>query len=162
MAEHLLRAAVPGLDVASAGTGALVGEPMQPFALAALAGRGIDGSAFRARQLSREMVEGAALVLTAERRHRAAAVTLVPTAAARTFTLRELDRLLAAVTPAEIDRRGLVAAAAGQRGLVPPRRPADDDVADPFRGPQDAFLACAELLERSLRRLVALVAPTPA
>lgn len=151
MAEHLLRSAVPDLEVSSAGTRALAGEPMQPFALATLAGRGIDGAAFRARQLTAELVEGADLVLTASREHRAAAVTLVPRAAARAFTVRELDRLLSAVTGPTAD---LVAAARAQRGLVRPERPEDDDVADPIGGPESGYVACAQLLERSLAQLV--------
>lgn len=151
MAEHLLRSAVPGLEVSSAGTHALVGEPMQPFALATLAGRGIDGSAFRARQLTAELVEGADLVLAASREHRAAAVTLVPRAAARSFTVRELDRLLSAATEPTAD---LLAAARAQRGLVRPERPEDDDVADPIGGPESGYVACAQLLDRSLAQLV--------
>lgn len=151
MAEHLLRAAVPGIEVSSAGTGALAGEPMQPFALSTLAARGIDGAAFRARQLAPEHVEQADLVVAASREHRAAAVTLVPRAAARAFTVRELDRLLSAAGPGD----DLVAAARGQRGLVRPERPEDDDVRDPMGGPESGYVACAELLERSLARLVA-------
>jgi len=152
MAEHLLRAAVPALEVSSAGTGALVGEPMQPYALSTLAARGIDGSAFRARQLTAGLVEDADLVLTAARTHRAAAVTLVPRAAARAFTIRELDRLLSGASgPGPLD---VVAEARAQRGLVRPERPEDDDVADPIGGPESGYLACADLLDRSLARLV--------
>lgn len=157
MAEHLLRASVPGVDVSSAGTGALVGEPMQPFALATLAARGIDGSAFRARQISADLVEAADLVLAASREHRAAAVTLVPRASARTFTVRELDRLLSAAVPGD----DLVTAARSMRGLVRPERPEDDDVRDPMGGPEPGYAACADLLERSLAGLVARLAARP-
>jgi protein-tyrosine phosphatase len=153
MAEHLLRAAVPGHDVASAGTGALVGEPMQPFALATLAARGIDGSAFRARQLAADQVEQADLVLAASREHRAAAVTLVPRAAARTFTVRELDRLLSAAEPGG----DLLAAARAQRGLVRPDRPEDDDVRDPYGGPAGGYPPTARLIDASLRRFLDLL-----
>jgi protein-tyrosine phosphatase len=160
MAEYLLRAAVPGLAVSSAGTGALVGEPMQPFALSTLAARGLDGSGFRARQLTADIVIEQDLVLTATRAHRAAVVTLVPRSAASTFTIREFDRLLSLVPEAApVD---VVAAARAQRGYALAERPDDDDVSDPYRGPEAGFVACAGLIERSLARLVALLAPAPA
>ncbi len=159
MAEHLLRTALPGLDVSSAGTGALVGEPMQPFALSALAARGIDGSAFRARQLGGEQIEVADLVLTATRRHRADVVTLSPRAAARTFTVGELDRLLSRTTGPVDD---LVAAARAQRGLIPPVRAEDDDLVDPYLGPEAGFVTCVETLDKLLARFVALASAASA
>ena len=58
MAEHLLRAGlaargVEGVEVSSAGTHGLVGEPVQQHASAVLTERGIDHSAFAARRLIR-------------------------------------------------------------------------------------------------------------
>src|SRR5437868_1424328 len=149
MAEHLLREGlvrrgVTGVEVASAGTHGLVGHPVQEHAAAALLARGIASDAFVARRLAAEHVSGADLVLGASREHRAAAVSLVPRAAGRTFTLREFDRLLSAVDPAAPD---LVAAAAGQRGLVRPDQPEDDDITDPYGGPAAGYAPCAELID---------------
>ncbi|HUR13858.1 MAG TPA: low molecular weight phosphatase family protein [Mycobacteriales bacterium] len=168
MAEHLLRAGlaerrVQGVEVSSAGTHGLVGEPVHEHAAAVLTGRGIDPAAFCARRLDVSLVAAADLVLGASREHRAAAVTLVPRAAARSFTLRELDRLLSAVDPAGLPadaaERGpaLVAAAARQRGLVRAERPEDDDVTDPYGGPPAGYPPTARLIEASLQRFLDLL-----
>lgn len=162
IAEHLLRAA--GVTVSSAGARALAGQPMSGPALDVLAARGIDGSAFRARQLTAELVADADLVLGASREHRAAAVTLVPRAAVRTFTIREFDRLLSGVDAADLPTEqveraaALVRGAAGQRGLIRPTRPEDDDVADPYGGPAAGYPPCADLIEASLQRWLTLLA----
>jgi len=178
MAEALMRHQVAQgwpeqahrVAISSAGTWGHTGSPMEPFALSTLAGRGVDGEAFRARELVAEHVATADLVLTATRDHRAAAVVLHPRAAARTFTLREFARLLAGV-PAEalpasdVVQRGhaLVRSAGSRRGLVPPARPSDDDLADPYQAPASAFAACADLVSASLRGPVGLlVAGRPA
>lgn len=165
MAEHLLRAHLAGAVVASAGTHGLVGEPMQRHALDVLRERGIDGAAFRAKVLEARQIEGADLVLGATREHRAAAVGLAPRAVRKTFTLREFDRLLTLVDPAalptgDLRARGqaLVAAAAAQRGMVRPDRPADDDITDPYGGPASGYAPCAALIEATLIRPVALLA----
>jgi protein-tyrosine phosphatase len=172
MAEHLMRAMVEQgwpeqadrVEISSAGTWGHTGSPMEPFALSTLAERGVDGTPFRARELVAEHVAGADLVLAATRDHRAAAVVLHPRAAARTFTLREFSRLTADV-PADalpggdlVERaQALVRLAAQRRGLVPPRRPSDDDLADPYQAPASAFGACADLVTSSLQGPVGLL-----
>ena len=172
MAEHLMRRmledAWPGSSasfvVESAGTWGHAGSPMEPHALSTLARHGVDGSAFRARELAAGHVAGADLVLAAAREHRAASVVLYPRAAARTFTLREFARLTAGVDPASLSEddpveraRSLVRAAAGRRGLVPPDSPGDDDLTDPYHAPASAFVACADLVSASLRGPLALL-----
>ena len=175
MAERLAAAALAsrlGADAAqvlvhSAGTWGHEGSPMEPFALGTLARLGVDdvsSSAFRARELTAEMVETADLVLVASREHRAAVVTLVPRAATRTFTLREFGRLSrgvdAAGLPAGVAERGraLVSAAAGRRGLSPPG-PEGDDLADPYGAPARAFEHCAADIVDLLRAPLDLWAP---
>jgi protein-tyrosine phosphatase len=174
MAEHLLREglrarlgqAADQFAVASAGTFGLSDRPMEPFALDTLRDRhGIDGSAFRARALADHMVREADLVLTATRDHRAAAVTLHPRAARKTFTIREFDRLLSVVDPDSLPigdpvlrAHALVRAAAGQRGLVRPDKPGDDDITDPYRGPLTGYVSCATLLHAALQRPLDLLA----
>jgi protein-tyrosine phosphatase len=176
MAEHLMRsmleAAAPQdaqrFVVGSAGTWGHSGSPMEPHAATTLAGYGVDGAQFRARELVAEHVAGADLVLTATREHRAAAVVLHPRAAARTFTVKEFARLLAGVDPADLPAgdavaraRAVVRAAAARRGLVPPERPGDDDLADPYHAPASAFTVCAEQLVAALTGPTSLlVAPT--
>ena len=173
MAERLTRAGLEqrlGPDaerfvVESAGTWGHSGAPMEPYALSTLASYGVDGSDFRARELVAEHVAGADLVLGATRDHRAAAVVLHPRAARRTFTLREFARLAGAVDPAQLTSsdpveraRRLVDAAAGRRGLVPPDSPRDDDLVDPYQGPERGFADCGELVQRTLQRPLDLLA----
>ena len=167
MAEHLMRVGLQqrlGPEAAvfvieSAGTWGHAGSPMEPFALTTLAGLGVDGSTFQARGLVAEHVAGADLVLAATREHRAAAVVLQPRAARRSFTLREFDRLLTGIDLAALstgDRveraHAVVLAAAGQRGLIRPDRPEDDDLADPYQGPESGFATCGHLLQATLQR----------
>jgi protein-tyrosine phosphatase len=173
IAERLTRAGLEqrlGTDadrflVESAGTWGHSGSPMEPHALTTLSSYGIDGQDFRARELVAEHVVGADLVLGATREHRAAAVVLHPRAASRTFTLREFARLVSAVDPAlllsadPVERaRELVKAAAGRRGLVPPDTPRDDDLADPYQGPERGFALCGDLVSASLQRPLDLIA----
>lgn len=173
MAEQLMRAGLADrlgpeasrFVVQSAGTWGHTGSPMEPFALSTLATYGLDGSQFRARELVAELVVGADLVLGATREHRAASVVLHPRAAKRTFTLREFTRLAAAVDDAAlpqgdvVERAGaLVAAAAAKRGLAPPEHPSDDDLVDPYHAPESAFTACGELVARTLRGPLDLLA----
>jgi len=152
-------------DVRSAGTLGNPGQPMEPFALSTLAALGHDGSDFGATFLVEDLVAGADLVLAATREHRAAAVTLNPRAARKTFTLREFDRLLSVVDPEALptgDRveraHAIVLAAAAQRGLVRPDRPGDDDVTDPYRGPESGFTATGALIAATLQRPLDLLA----
>jgi protein-tyrosine phosphatase len=173
MAERLTRAGLEqrlGADagrfiVESAGTWGHSGSSMESFAAATLKSYGLDGSDFRARELVAEHVAGADLVLGATREHRAAAVVLHPRAASRTFTLREFARLVSAVEPAQLTAadpveraRELVRAAAGRRGLIPPDTPRDDDLADPYQGPEHGFTVCGDLVQTGLQRPLDLIA----
>jgi protein-tyrosine phosphatase len=175
MLTSRLRAAIgdraPGLvDVTSAGTYGLAGQQMEPDAMAALDELGVVPDEFAARELVADIVEEQDLVLTATREHRAAAVSMVPRASRRTFTIREFARLMAAVDIAEIDdgepvarARSWVDAVAAQRGYLRPAAPADDDVADPYRRPIDAFRAVAQQLDETTaaiaERLVKVLQP---
>lgn len=139
MAERLLDAHLGDLaTTTSAGTHALVGQPMtQQSAMIVLRWRA--GPATHvARQLDERVLAGADLVLTATREHRAAVLEVDPSLVRRTFTVREAGRLAAlsapglqGATPAErlVELRdGLAAARA--RWAAPPS--ADDDVEDPY------------------------------
>ena len=132
----------PAIEVASAGTGAAAGWPMTDEMAALVEGMGVETRGFEARQLTPAMVQQADLVLALTRRHRSAIVELVPAAVRRTFTLRELARLVADIEPASLpganattaDRlRALVPLAASRRGLTA-HKPVDDDVVDPYGG----------------------------
>ena len=174
MAEHLMRAGLqqrlgPGAErfvIESAGTWGHTGSPMESYALSTLKTYGVDGADFTARELIAEHVVAADLILGATREHRAAAVVLHPRAAARTFTLREFARLAGAVDPGSLPAgdpveraRALVRAAAAHRGLVPPDRPRDDDLEDPYQAPESAFATCGNLVQTTLQGPLDLLAP---
>jgi protein-tyrosine phosphatase len=168
MREGLRQRLGEGADafvIESAGTWGQTGAPMEEFALSTLHGLGVDGTCFQARELVAEHVAAADLVLGATREHRAAAVVLQPRVARRAFTLREFDRLLSGIDPASLptgDRveraHAVVQAAAGQRGLIRADRPEDDDVTDPYKGPEAGFLVCGELVRATLQRPLDLLA----
>ena len=147
LTEQLLRVGLDGLDVviASAGTEALVGRPMDDRAARYSAEYGGDPSSHRARQLTVEQLRDADLVLTAAREHRRRVVETLPKASQYTFTLREFERLLATLNiddEADIASAGdgaqrattLVTIASSNRGVVAPlENPVDDDIIDPYR-----------------------------
>lgn len=158
--ERLPAEAAARFEVASAGTWAMVGEAMSPEAAETLVDLGGDAAGFIGRDLAAELID-ADLILTATREHRGRVVGEVPRAASRTLTLREFARLLGPVTAEDIakaapgrdpvDRmRAIVAAAFGNRGLVPVTDPADDDIADPYRRERAAFARAASEIDAAL------------
>src|SRR4051812_17312344 len=142
------------VEVSSAGTYGLAGHPIEPDAMSVLAEMGVQPDEFAARELVRDVVERSDLVLTATREHRAAAVSMLPRSSRRTFTIREFARLVEAVDVGQVSGGdpvvravALVDAAAAQRGYVRPASAADDDVADPYRRPIDAFRVAARQID---------------
>ncbi|SFR72172.1 protein-tyrosine phosphatase [Agromyces sp. CF514] len=95
LAARLAAAGIDDVRVSSAGTSALVGEPMTPEAADLAVRLGADPTGHAARRLTAQLIEDADLVLTATRAHRAQVAELVPRAARRAFTLREFARVLA-------------------------------------------------------------------
>ncbi|MFF3852303.1 low molecular weight phosphatase family protein [Micromonospora sp. NPDC002575] len=166
MAEYLaaqLMAKLP-VEVASAGTDAVDGRPMHPYAAEVAAETGRDPGEFRSRALTTAHLADAALVLTSTRRQRSACVARLPAALHRTFTLRQFGRLAgAAGTPdgADVDAlRAAVRAATLARGLLQPVAPAEDDLLDPIGGGPADFRRCAQEIERSLAPVAALIEAT--
>ncbi|MGC4808290.1 low molecular weight phosphatase family protein [Micromonospora sp. DT233] len=163
MAEYLAGALLAKLpvEVASAGTAAVDGRPMHPYAAEVVAGTGRDPAAFRSRALTPARLADAALVLTAGRRQRAACVSLAPAALHHTFTLRQFARLAElADTPDGTDAgalRAAVRAAVRARGRMQPTAPADDDLNDPIGGTPADFRRCAQEIERSLTPVAVLI-----
>jgi protein-tyrosine phosphatase len=89
MAAALLRWYLPpGFTVASAGFGP-EGKPAIPDVVRLLATRGIDASSHRSRVISRELVQGADLVLTAERTQVLTILTELGREFDRTYTMPE-------------------------------------------------------------------------
>ncbi|XKE65668.1 low molecular weight phosphatase family protein [Agrococcus terreus] len=187
LAEHLLRArlprafgadTLPDVQIASSGTRAVVGAPLEPEARIELERLGAaDHAQHRARQLEPDHVRESDLVLGLEREHRGAALVLEPVASRRAFTLREFARIVGAMADgrlthdvAPLDSRGVarfmddvVAAAARGRGLLPPPdAPEELDIPDPYRrgarahrASADASSAAVDALVDALRALAA-------
>lgn len=173
LAEQLLRrelgavagAGEDGLDVtvASAGTAALVGEPMDERAARYSEQLGAVPDGHRARQLTADIVRSSDLILVAGREHRRAVVELLPRASRFAFTLREFARLLAtfnsddrAAIAAEPELHArlatLVDLAASNRGVAElPDDPADDDIIDPFRQSDAVYAESVEQLLPAVR-----------
>lgn len=148
-AEALLKA---GLDdsvhVSSAGTGALVGRPVEEQMARLLHGAGIDVTGFAARQVTAEHLREADLILALTTRHRAWVLEEVPAAVRRTLTLREFARLVSTVPPTAFDPTTLPDDATRLAALLPlalaerPRhagRTHPDDVVDPYRRSDETF-----------------------
>ncbi|MDT9691284.1 low molecular weight phosphatase family protein [Streptomyces sp. P9(2023)] len=159
LAERLLAARLgpgTGVRVGSAGTEAPWGDRMDRATRSVLTGLGGDAEGFRPRLLTAELVADASLVLGLERRHREAAVRLVPVALRRCFTLKEFVRLAEGDAGPEqgID---VVARAVARRGTVCAPRPADDDIADPWGEPYDVLRRCGEDIDAVAVRLAALL-----
>ncbi|MGW4499650.1 arsenate reductase/protein-tyrosine-phosphatase family protein [Micromonospora sp. NPDC004336] len=172
MAEYLARRLLVGQPVlvSSAGTDAVDGLAMHPYAAEVAAETGGDPTDFRSRRLRAELLVGATLVLAATRRQRSVCTALAPAALHRTFTLRQFGRLAeaageatdpadgdAAAYPADGPLRAAVRAAARARGRLQPATPDADDLVDPLGGTAADFRRCAEEIERSLRPLAALI-----
>ncbi|MFD9128982.1 low molecular weight phosphatase family protein [Kitasatospora sp. NPDC059571] len=159
IAERLFAArlgpAAGGFEVAGAGTHARPGAPLPPAAAGVLAQLGAGTGPFASRRLSADLVAGADLVLGLAREHREAAVRLHPVALRRCFVLEEFVRL--ADGPPD-DPREVVARAAARRGRAPVPRPAADDVEDPAGLPPERLRACADRIDRAVRRAAYLVA----
>ena len=137
----------PTVFVSSAGTHALVGQPIAEPMARLLRDHGVEPGAFTARRLTETLVKDADLILALTRAQRSLAVEAWPPAVRRTFTVREFARLLNKLdsfalpdgTPAERLRAAMPLAAA-QRGLRPASAQ-DDDVIDPFRLSDDVYAA---------------------
>jgi protein-tyrosine phosphatase len=162
MAEGLLRVALErrlgegAPDVSSAGTMGLEGYPASPEGVEAARELGADIEGHIARRLSTSMAEEADLLLCMAGEHREIVERGTPSLAPRTFTLKELVRLLESLPEPEGDAlevRLSAAHAARQAGAVPPSQ--DDDIADPLGQPLEAYRAIAWELETWIERAVA-------
>ena len=151
VAERLLQA---GLDqvqpgtfvVSSAGTHAMVGDPIQPLSAEIIRTYGGTPEGFAARQLTPRILRESDLVLAMTAKHRGAVMQMDASLLKRTFTIREFARMLGVLgqrdaPSAAVDHpafwRGLPARAASMRHLALAAEAADNDVVDPYRrGPE--------------------------
>lgn len=152
-----------GVRVASAGTRALVGEPVHPPMAGLLREAGVDPAAFVARDLRPEELRSADLVLTMTRAQRSAVATLVPGAVRRTFLLLELADIAACAAADGWPDVPPTAAArlAALPGLAPryrgPARAAELEVPDPYRRPVEEYRRSLAAVEAAVDELVGAV-----
>jgi protein-tyrosine phosphatase len=166
MAEGFIRSmlaefGIEGVDSASSGVSGWDDSPPTPEGIQAMIENGVDIHRHRARRLTAPMIREADLVVAMASEHRDAIDAMVPEARDRTFTLKELARLLdrlpetpATGGPAGDQLDAVVAAAANLRagGTVPPSR--DEDIADPLGLGVEAYRATAWEIEQLCRRIV--------
>lgn len=176
LVAHVFADAVDeGAHVHSGGTYAHDGEDMQPLMKQRLEDYGAETEGFVARQVTASMVEEADLILAATREHVDDITAEAPGARARTFTVRELGRLLEHLDgqeAVEARLRDVVGEGISQRdrlaALVPvldqvrqeAGRPGpEDDVVDPYMLPDDVYdesfrqiLGPIEVLAEVIRR----------
>lgn len=99
VAERLLQAGLDqvlpgGFEVRSAGTRAMVGDPVQPLSADIIRTFGGTADGFAARQLSGKILRKVDLVLTMTSGHRGEVLQLDASLLKRTFTIREFARML--------------------------------------------------------------------
>ena len=162
VAERLLQAGLDqvlpgGFEVRSAGTRALVGDPVQPLSADIIRTFGGTAEGFAARQLSAKILRNVDLVLTMTSGHRGEVLQLDASLLKRTFTIREFARMLDVLEEREGQSpqgaglngerlaantklwRKLPARAASVRHLALAPNAADNDVVDPYRRSADYY-----------------------
>jgi protein-tyrosine phosphatase len=141
--------------VTSAGVFGVGGAPAMPETVRAAAERGVDISSHRVRRLQRVQIERADLVIAMAAEHRAEVARLVPSAASKTFTLKELVRLVESLPPPNggFDLASIVADADARRRSGARDNPNDEDVADPLGMPFESYRAVAWELDEWSDRL---------
>lgn len=157
-----------GVEISSAGTYASVGATMTREMAALVRGAGADPDRFVARQVTAQLVARADVVLALTRDHRSELVQLHPPALRRSFTLRELARLLERVDPARLAEAGdstaarlraAVPLAAASRGGPPLKHPEDDDVPDPYLRGDAVYRDAFGKLAPAVRTIASVVRP---
>lgn len=165
--QHALDAVRPGtFEVSSAGTHALVGNPVDPGSARILEAKGVDPTGFAARQMSERIMQDVDIVLPLEGTHRKVVLSYSPRHLKRAYTPKELVRLLDAAGAREPWTERLAGLAtpeerwaalpshlAQERNLSRVTKGADD-IVDPYRRPQEAFDAMATEVDDAVARIV--------
>ena len=153
VAERLLQAGLdqvqPGAFVVrSAGTRAMVGDPIQPPSADIIRTYGGTPDGFAARLLTPKILRESDLVLAMTAKHRGAVMQMDASLLKRTFTIREFARMLQVLeqrdAPSDVVDlpafwRELPARAASVRHLALAPDAADNDVVDPYRRSQELY-----------------------
>jgi protein-tyrosine phosphatase len=141
------------IQVSSAGSHALEGNPAASRSLLAASARGASLERHFARELTRRRVRAADLVLCMAAEHRPFVLSYDRSAAHRTFLLAGFARVAARFDGLAASPSELVALAADHV-----REEAGDDVDDPLGQPAEAYAACAERLDGLVTPVIAALA----
>lgn len=148
-------------DVASVGLSGWEGSPAHPDSVRAALERELDISSHVARRILPEHVDEADVLLAMASEHAEGVLGLARDVAPRTFTLKELVRLLEALPPARPARgsepdalRERVRAADELRRSGFDGNPYDQDVSDPLGMPVETFRAVAWDIQEWCVRMV--------
>jgi protein-tyrosine phosphatase len=150
----------PTVYVNSAGTHALVGQPIAEPMARLLRNNGVHEAGFAGRRLTQRLIKDADLILTLTRAQRSLVVELWPPAVRRTFTVREFARLLGELDssaspdgpPAERLRAAMPLAAA--RRVLRRTSAQDDDVIDPFRLSDEIYAASFDEIKSAVNVII--------
>lgn len=145
-----------GVTVGSAGVRALVGSGADPGAIEEATVRRLSLGHHRSRQVDRDLVAEAKLVLTMAESQRDELVHLSSSSSAHIFTLPEALRLAGHVGPVGL-RPGLAGLARmwhAARPICPPAT-SREDVADPHGGPLEGYVRLGMLFDRYVAALTA-------
>ncbi len=145
------------VEVHSSGFGP-VGLPPIDEAVEAMRRRGIDVSRHRSAETTRELVDRADVILTAERQHVVRIAALSPDAFRQAMTLPEF---LAAASPSALEETGgvrsWVRSLTGQRTASAYLRESVPEVADPTGSATRVFEAAVVTIEQQCREVTALL-----
>ncbi|MGH2740773.1 MAG: hypothetical protein ACRDH6_09875 [Actinomycetota bacterium] len=150
--------------VSSAGTWAVPGREPMPEAVGVARELGVDIGALESTRVSEELLERSDLVLTMTQEQRDEIIALVPTAAAKTFTLKELAALLDPMgAPSSANRTQALAqiAEAHRRRTEETVTIADDEITDPLGLSIAAYRAVASEIANRIDALVHLLFGIP-
>jgi len=136
MAEGLTRRALAdrsGIEVKSAGVGAMDGQAPSSNAVRVMKELGIEIGQIRSQMLTAELVREATLIFGMTRGHVDAIILLYPQAAEKTFLLREFDDTL---------------------------EPYEKDIPDPIGGSYEVYRSCRDQIEQGIASLLKFVDQT--
>jgi protein-tyrosine phosphatase len=154
---------VADLRVASAGTHALVGRPIDPPMAELVRTAGADPAGFQARAVTADLVRRADVVVVMTRQQRSAVMAVAPAAVRRTFLLRELAQLAERVAdagwPAELPllpgaRLAALPALAPAYRAPADRAAGDLEVPDPYRQSPEVYADVMRILQGAVGTLV--------
>jgi len=122
------------IKISSAGLNASPGAPASPEAIEVMRGYGVDLATHLAREIEKEELAAADLILTMTHAQKKQMLKVYPSLKDRVFVLREFLH--------------------GRDGTDSPH----DDLPDPFGQPVEVYRRCAADLEKDLRALIQLLA----